>query len=173
NRGGSSTTYRNLMLTMLIGGLWHGAAWTFVVWGGLHGLYLCVHRWYQERTDSVGLHNRPRRFTRADIVPAVICIQFVCFAWIFFRAENFTQAFDVIRGIFTLQGGAVTAGFVPLLAVVALISLAIDLAQRNRETHTPMLALRPVLQGLLYGGFVVAIILFSGGEAVPFIYFQF
>jgi len=173
NRGGSSTTYRNLMLTMLIGGLWHGAAWTFVVWGGLHGLYLCAHRWYQERTDRVGLHNRPRRFIRSDIVPAIICFQFVCFAWIFFRAENFTQAFDVIRGILTLQGGTVAAGFVPLLAVVALISLGIDLAQRNRETHTPMLALRPVLQGLLYGGFIVAIILFSGGEAVPFIYFQF
>ena len=53
------------------------------------------------------------------------------------------------------------------------MTLAIDLAQRNRETHTPMLALPPVLQGALYGVFVVAIVLFSGGETVPFIYFQF
>ncbi|MBL8778778.1 MAG: MBOAT family protein [Acidimicrobiales bacterium] len=173
NRGKRSKTYRNLMLTMLIGGLWHGAAWTFVVWGGLHGLYLCVHRYYQERTDTVGEHNRPGRFTWADVVPAIICFQFVCFAWIFFRAQNFTEAFEVIRGIFTFQGGAVTAGFVPLLAIVAAISLAIDLAQRNRGTHTPMLALRPVTQGLLYGAFILGIILFSGGEAVPFIYFQF
>ena len=173
NRGKRSKTYRNLMLTMLIGGLWHGAAWTFVVWGGLHGLYLCVHRYYQERTDTVGAHNRPGRFTWGDVIPAIICFQFVCFAWIFFRAQNFTEAFEVIKGIFTLQGGDVAAGFVPLLIIVAAISLAIDLAQRNRETHTPMLALRPAAQGLLYGGFVLAIILFSGGEAVPFIYFQF
>ena len=173
NSGARSKTYRNLMLTMLIGGLWHGAAWTFVVWGGLHGLYLCVHRYYQERTDTVGAHNRPGRFTWGDVIPAIICFQFVCFAWIFFRAQNFTEAFEGIKGIFTFQGGAVIAGFVPLLAVVAAISLAIDLAQRNRGTHTPMLALRPAAQGLLYGGFVLAIILFSGGEAVPFIYFQF
>lgn len=173
NRGKRSKTYRNLMLTMLIGGLWHGAAWTFVVWGGLHGLYLCVHRYYQERTDQVGAHNRPGRFTAGDIVPAIICFQFVCFAWIFFRAQNFSEAFAVIKGIFTLQGGAVAAGFVPLLILVAAISLAIDITQRNRETHTPMLALRPALQGLLYGGFVLGILLFSGGEAVPFIYFQF
>lgn len=173
NRGTDRTTYRNLMLTMLIGGLWHGAAWTFVAWGGLHGLYLCAHRYYQERTGSSRTHNRPGRFTRVDIVPAIVTFQFVCFAWIFFRAANFTQAFDVIQGIFTLQSGTVAAGFVPLLALVALISFTIDLTQRNRETHTPMLALRPAVQGLLYGSFIVAIILFSGGEAVPFIYFQF
>ena len=173
NRGTASRTYRNLMLTMLIGGLWHGAAWTFVAWGGLHGLYLCAHRYYQERTDSSPTHNRPGRFTRVDILPAFVCFQFVCFAWIFFRAASFDQAFAMISGILTLQGGTVIAGMVPLLLVIAAISFTIDITQRNRGTHTPMLALRPAAQGLLYGTFILAIILFSGGEAVPFIYFQF
>ena len=62
NRGGEARTYVNLMLTMLLGGLWHGASWTFVVWGGLHGLYLAVERWVRSRTgvagDPAGAWNR-------------------------------------------------------------------------------------------------------------------
>ena len=173
NRGTRSTTYRNLMLTMLIGGLWHGAAWTFVAWGGLHGIYLCAHRYYQERTDTIGQHNRPGHFSLADVAPAIVTFQFVCLAWVFFRSASFSQAFDVIGGIFTLRAGEVSGAFLAMLVALGAITLLIDITQRNRETHTPMLALRPVFQGLLYGSFVVAIILFSGGEAVPFIYFQF
>jgi D-alanyl-lipoteichoic acid acyltransferase DltB (MBOAT superfamily) len=56
NRGGTLLTYRNLMLTMLIGGLWHGAGWTFVVWGGIHGTALCVERWWRGRPGSSSVH---------------------------------------------------------------------------------------------------------------------
>jgi D-alanyl-lipoteichoic acid acyltransferase DltB (MBOAT superfamily) len=173
NRGSAFGTYRNLMLTMLIGGLWHGAAWTFVAWGGLHGLYLCVHRAYQERFGVSPVYNRPGRFTVREIVPAVITFQFVCLAWIFFRAESFTQAFDVISGIFTLRGSGIDGAFLAMLVLLLAVSTWIDLAQRNRATQTPMLALNPAAQGALYGVFIVAIILFSGAEHVPFIYFQF
>jgi D-alanyl-lipoteichoic acid acyltransferase DltB (MBOAT superfamily) len=174
NRGSRRATYRNLMLTMLLGGLWHGAAWTFVVWGGLHGLYLCAHRAFTERPGGAGsAHNRVGRFTGGDVLPALGTFQLVVFAWIFFRASSFTQAFDVITGIFTLQGGTIEAGSIFLVVLATAVTLWIDVAQRNRETHTPMLALTPALQGALYGTFVVAIVLFSGGETVPFIYFQF
>jgi len=174
NRGGRSKTYRNLMLTMVLGGLWHGAAWTFVAWGTLHGLYLCAHRAFTERPGGAGnAHNRVGRFTRADVLPAIGTFQLVVFAWIFFRAASFTQAFEVITGILTLQGGTTDAGAVFLVLLLGAVTIAIDVAQRNTGTHTPMLELRPVLQGGLYGLFVVAIVLFSGGETVPFIYFQF
>jgi D-alanyl-lipoteichoic acid acyltransferase DltB (MBOAT superfamily) len=174
NRGGRVATYRNLMLTMLLGGLWHGASWTFVVWGGLHGFYLCAHRAFTERPGGAGnAHNRVGRFTWDDVLPALGTFHLVVFAWIFFRAESFTQAFDVITGILTLQGGLTEGGSLFLVGLLAVVTISIDLAQRNRETHTPMLALRPVAQGALYGVFVLAIILFSGGETVPFIYFQF
>lgn len=174
NRGSRRRTYRNLMLTMVLGGLWHGAAWTFVAWGTLHGLYLCAHRAFTERAGGPGpIHNRVQRFTWSDVLPAVGTLQLVVFAWIFFRAASFSQAFDIITGILTLQGGVTDGSALFLLAVLAAVSFAIDLAQRNTETHTPMLELSPVLQGALYGSFVVAIILFSGGETVPFIYFQF
>ena len=174
NRGKRGATYRNLMLTMLLGGLWHGAAWTFVVWGGLHGLYLCAHRAFTERPGGAGAaHNRVASFGWRDVVPALFTFHLVVFAWIFFRAESFDQAFDVITGIVTLQGGITEAGSLFLVGLLAVVTIAIDVAQRNRATHTPMLALTPVLQGALYGLFVVAIVLFSGGETVPFIYFQF
>ena len=173
NRGSAGGTYRNLMLTMLIGGLWHGAAWTFVVWGGLHGFYLCVHRWYQERFEVSGVRNRPGRFTARDVVPAVVTFQFVCLAWIFFRAESFTQAFDVIGGIVSLRGGGIDGSFLAMLVLVMVISFSIDLAQRNKATQTPMLLLNPAAQGVLYGLFILGIVVFSGAEHVPFIYFQF
>jgi alginate O-acetyltransferase complex protein AlgI len=174
NRGSRTRTYRNLMLTMVLGGLWHGAAWTFVAWGTLHGLYLCAHRWFTERPGGAGnAHNGVGRFTGADVLPAIGTFQLVVFAWIFFRAASFAQAFEVITGILTLQGGATEWGSLFLVAALGVVTLAIDLAQRNNDTHTPMLDLRPVLQGALYGAFLVAIILFSGGETVPYIYFQF
>ena len=84
------------------------------------------------------------------------------FAWIFFRAASFTEAFDVIGGILTLQGGVTECGLaLPGRPCSAIVTIAIDIAQRNAGTHTPMLALTPVLQGALYGAFVVAIVLFS------------
>jgi D-alanyl-lipoteichoic acid acyltransferase DltB (MBOAT superfamily) len=162
------------MLTMVLGGLWHGAAWTFVVWGTLHGLYLCAHRAFTERPGAAGpIHNRVGHFGRADVLPAIGTFQLVVFAWIFFRAESFAQAFDVIAGIVTLQGGVTDWSALSLLGLLGAISIAIDITQRNTETHTPMLSWTPVIQGAVYGAFVLGIVVFSGGETVPFIYFQF
>ncbi len=79
NRGGPRRTYRNLMLTMLLGGLWHGAAWTFVVWGGIHGARLAAERGLRERFGTAR-------------VPAwagwLVTFNVVCLAWVFFRAPG-------------------------------------------------------------------------------------
>jgi D-alanyl-lipoteichoic acid acyltransferase DltB (MBOAT superfamily) len=174
NRGSRAKTYRNLMLTMVLGGLWHGAAWTFVAWGTLNGLYLCAHRWFTERPGGAGdAHNGIGRFTWSDVLPAIGTFQLVVFAWIFFRSASFAEAFDVITGILTLQGGVTEWGSLFLVGALGIVTIAVDIAQRNTDTHTPMLDLPPALQGALYGAFVVAIVLFSGGATVPFIYFQF
>ena len=174
NRGSRAKTYRNLMLTMVLGGLWHGAAWTFVAWGTLNGFSLCAHRWFTERPGGAGdAHNGIGRFTWSDVLPAIGTFQLVVFAWIFFRSASFAEAFDVITGILTLQGGVTEWGSLFLVGALGIVTIAIDIAQRNTDTHTPMLDLPPALQGALYGAFVVAIVLFSGGATVPFIYFQF
>src|SRR5689334_20789231 len=86
NRKGSLKTYRNLMLTMLLGGLWHGAAWTFVVWGGIHGIGLCVERATGWRPTSPA----------AQWFGRILTFHVVCLAWIFFRADSLSRAGEVI-----------------------------------------------------------------------------
>ena len=76
NRNGKLMTYRNLMITMLLGGLWHGAGWTFVVWGGLHGVYLAVHRQLRDKSPKDATDS----FTLRDVIPALVTFSLVCLA---------------------------------------------------------------------------------------------
>lgn len=89
NRKGQYRTYLNLFLVFLIGGLWHGAAWTFVVWGALHGFAIVIHRCWQKLN-----------FKLNKIIAWIITFNFVNFTWIFFRAKSFEDAMKVIRGMF-------------------------------------------------------------------------
>lgn len=84
NRGSKLFTYRNLMLTMLLGGLWHGAAWTYVIWGGLHGLALIVHREYERAAINAASWWQKARV----YVGPLLCFYWVCITWIFFRSHN-------------------------------------------------------------------------------------
>src|SRR5262249_13242388 len=95
NRAGRFNTYRNLMLTMLLGGLWHGAAWTFVVWGGLHGLFLVVEHALRARRTT------PSAPTVAgDLVRIALTFTLVLVAWVFFRAASLHDAFTLLRTMF-------------------------------------------------------------------------
>ncbi len=88
NRGSKIFTYRNLMLTMLLGGLWHGASWTFVIWGGLHGIALIFHREWQRFFAKAST-----TFHRAmSWLGPVLCFYWVCITWIFFRAQPIRDA---------------------------------------------------------------------------------
>ena len=157
------------MLTMLLGGLWHGAAWTFVVWGGLHGLYLSVHRVFRRRTDQ-GEDDLPR----LRELPAVVAtFTAVCFAWIFFRAETFGQAFDVIAGIVTFREGAAISASASLVARSFLLMLAIDVFERVSRGTKRVLTLNPIAVGIGCAVALASIIVWSGSRPEPFIYFQF
>jgi D-alanyl-lipoteichoic acid acyltransferase DltB (MBOAT superfamily) len=168
NRGSTPRVYRNLMITMLLGGLWHGAGWTFVIWGGLHGLYLCIDRARgapRDLPDGVP----PRR----DIPAILVTFVLVAFAWIFFRAHTFTEAIDVIKGFANVGGAAPDAGQVTLVALATAAAFGIDLVQRRMVHPLRTLLQHPAVTGAFAGAAVVGIIIFSGGTAVPFIYFQF
>jgi alginate O-acetyltransferase complex protein AlgI len=88
NRAGRFATYRNLMATFVLGGIWHGAGWTFVFWGFLHGLALCIHRLWQR----LGLR-------LWGWLGWLITFNFVNLAWVFFRAENWQQAINILRAM--------------------------------------------------------------------------
>ncbi len=172
NRGGRWMTYRNLMLTMLIGGLWHGANWTFVIWGGLHGGLLAI-----ERALGIGTSDEPRGSAPplvlvGQCLRAVVTFHLVVLCWIFFRAPDVSSAFAYIAGIAPLTGLA-DVGWLPLLTGMAL--LAIDLAQRMSGEHTVLLRVPWWLRSPVYAAvaFLTLGRLLWGGAQTPFIYFQF
>ncbi len=166
NRKGPRRTYINLGLTMLLGGLWHGAAWTFVVWGALQGLYLMAER-------AMGLDKRPASRGKA-IARTLFTFHLTCLAWIFFRADTFGQAWDVLAGLVTLRGGDVpTLGFVNFLLPTGLLLLAIDQIQLRTKNDPGLPRLHPAIQGAVFGLGAVMVLLASGGAPVPFVYFQF
>ena len=168
NRGGRLNTYRNLLLTMLLGGLWHGAAWKFIAWGALHGDGLAVERvlepWIGRRALSPA----------AKIIATLIVFHFVCLAWIFFRAEDFAVASLYIGGLASGWGeGVQQAGpFVVALIAIGLVGQFTPDALFDRVAlafaHVPSWGLGAM------AGIVVALINALGPEGVaPFIYFRF
>jgi D-alanyl-lipoteichoic acid acyltransferase DltB (MBOAT superfamily) len=103
NRSGKLLRYRNLMLTMLLGGLWHGAGWTFVMWGGLHGLYLCVnHAWSYSVKRFWHGPILPRRL--AKLLAWSVTFVAVVIGWVFFRAASFEAALAMLQGMVGLNG---------------------------------------------------------------------
>jgi D-alanyl-lipoteichoic acid acyltransferase DltB (MBOAT superfamily) len=170
NRSGSWRTYRNLFLTMLIGGLWHGAATTFVVWGGLHGLYLIGERRFTHATSED--YRRPWRLRR-DLVRTVVTFQLVCLAWVFFRAPSTTAALHYLDDLAHLQGGVTDHTAILMLALAASALAFVDYVQLRARDHAAFVAWNPAVRGAMYGLMLVPIIIFSGGTPVPFIYFRF
>lgn len=100
NREGQLKRYRNLILTMLLGGLWHGANWTFVIWGGLHGLYLCVQHGWQHMMEK---HQRPPS-ALTDVLGRILTFIAVVVAWCFFRSPDVGSAFSVLAGMIGYNG---------------------------------------------------------------------
>jgi alginate O-acetyltransferase complex protein AlgI len=172
NKKGRLATYRNLMITMILGGLWHGAAWTFVTWGGLHGLFLSVHRRFG-RPPPMGDRPDPPPVRARDVWAILGTFHLVCLAWVFFRADSFGQAYNVLSGIVTFRGGPFPTEGLRFLVFAAVAIAAIDLVQRNKRDETALLRWTAPARGAAFGMMVLAIVLLSGGSPVPFIYFQF
>jgi alginate O-acetyltransferase complex protein AlgI len=166
SRIGTWKTYRNLLVVMLLGGLWHGANWTFIIWGGYHGLLLAVHRavpW-------------PRFLGRPLFRPLWVVSTFVlvCVGWVFFRAATFGQAGVILsRMVWPTDGHSLASGPALLVVVCLLLTLAghtlgMRLNMLRFERYVPA----PIMGAALAGLLVLGQLLFpEGGRA--FIYFQF
>ncbi len=171
NRRGTPRTLINLMLTMLLGGLWHGAAWTFVVWGGLHGLYLVAER------ALVSLFGG-RKWTRskaARLLFALLTFFCVAITWVFFRADSFGSAWSLLRSMFGVvpEPARILRSF-DLVAVGVVTGgillshwLLRDFSREELAARTPWWLIAVVWTFML----VTIILTQGGGDA--FIYFQF
>jgi D-alanyl-lipoteichoic acid acyltransferase DltB (MBOAT superfamily) len=167
SRGSAAKTYRNLMLTMLLGGLWHGAGWTFVAWGAMHGAGLALTRAYQRWRGT------PSDSSLSRWVRLVLTFHLVCLGWIFFRAESFERAWEILQGLFALTGG--TANISPLLWGLLAAGLATHLVPDRLVDRAQGLVVR--LPSVAQAAFLVLVVagirMGRSSEVVPFIYFQF
>jgi D-alanyl-lipoteichoic acid acyltransferase DltB (MBOAT superfamily) len=163
NRRGTVLTYRNLMLTMVLGGLWHGAAWTFVIWGFIHGAALAMER-------LVGADPSTGRWQ--VVIRWFVTFHIVCVAWVLFRAETFELATDFLSAMVTAPMGTGVEWFAVVLIVAALAAQIIpsdalaDLRLRAADTD-------PLLQGAVLGIWIALVVALGPEGVAPFIYFQF
>ena len=171
NRKGPTRTYVNLMTTMLLGGLWHGAAWTFVVWGGLHGLYLCIERMLKARFGEVAFW----RTLGGRIALALITYFLVNITWVFFRAQDFATAWRMIRSMLLLDwsGAPVLNGYFLITAGATVAAmLLVHWRMRHQTLHEEVQRWPALAVGLAWGAMLWLIITTQGGGNA-FIYFQF
>src|SRR5947209_8602896 len=153
NRNGRVRTYANLAITMLLGGLWHGASWTFVLWGALHGLGLIINKlWSESRITSKTL-------------PAplgwLLTFCYVCFCWIFFRANSFTDAVTVIEKIIGLNSQGFAFIYSPFFMLIPIIVMAHALghaaSRMVRENDTARRFAAPYWARNIYGADTFAV----------------
>ncbi len=159
-------THRNLMITMLLGGLWHGASWNFVLWGGMHGLALLLHR---EFTRMYTVKNRV-----FNVLSTVFTFYFVCVAWILFRSHTLTDSWVLMKAFLTfssegrrqLSNVAVLPYVLAGLLVIHWIEYRTQISRKAQ--HAPL-----VIFAFAYGLLVALILPFIPLEYRPFVYFQF
>ena len=171
NRGGEGKTRWNLMMTMLLGGLWHGANWTFVVWGGLHGTYLVVERWIKARSATWNL----KPGLALQIVLAAVTYLLVNVAWVLFRANTLQGALQMLAGMAGLHANA--DAILPTIKVVeTIVCIAgLLLAQWLTREHRLEAVVLRAPQSLLVAawGLMAFCISITQGSGDAFIYFQF
>ncbi|MDD3605021.1 MAG: MBOAT family protein [Kiritimatiellae bacterium] len=175
NRKGKLRTYLNNMVTMLLGGLWHGAGWTFVIWGALHGLYLAVHKLVLgERKVRA---DRPASGLQNLFVWSIKCFatfNLVCLTWIFFRAAYFTDALHYAEGIMTFRAGPANVLYLAVWLFFGAAMLLIDLLCYYQKSEVPFPPnWHPAVRGAAYGCMLFMILCLGERNAQPFIYFQF
>jgi alginate O-acetyltransferase complex protein AlgI len=171
SRHGTFKTYRNLMVTMLLGGLWHGASWTFVVWGGLHGLYLVLERGAVAVVGSWAVWlTLPGR-----IFLGLVTFGMVSLAWVFFRAPSFDKAFEIVQaGLLLLPQSEVFVSGSEAIMVIVVMAILLTLQWSLRDITLEQAAGRipSAVQGTILG-IMLALVAMSPGEDRAFIYFQF
>lgn len=178
SRMGELRTYVNLMITMGLGGLWHGASMTFVAWGLYQGGGLVVQRWYhlhrvlpRRLRQPAGRTDQPLALTRW--AGWLVTFNFVCLGWVFFRADSFTTAVTIVGRALVAWGSApaVTAGLV--LVIAGSIAVQLLPAEPGRRFEASFARLPVLVQAVALGAFMAVVVALGPKGVAPFIYFRF
>ena len=171
NRGGQFKTYRNLFYTMVLGGLWHGAAWTFVIWGILHGVGLMVHRGWSAHTREWRRLNDFRGTVLYRAASMICTFLFVCLCFVIFRTPTLSDASAYLGGLLFPQSGIqqlhpVAIGLITVFVVGSLVG--------SRVSVSTLYSKLPWwLRSVGYCMAFLILLLLTPQSAVPFVYFQF
>ncbi len=177
NRTGNGRTYFNLMATFVLGGLWHGAGWTFIIWGSLHGLALVVHRFW-EKTG-----------VKMPALPAwALTFLFVNFTWVFFRAESSEQAIQIIRSMLGFNGVAINSALLAILNsippiqvtwlilqlfIIIVFALAAFFARNSMEMTESKTRYNLMDSLTVSGSLLITVLLGIASTSSVFLYFNF
>ena len=174
NRKGEVRRYINLFITMVLGGLWHGANYTFILWGILHGGALCVHKLFLK------FNKKKKPTVLAGVFSAIVTYVFVCVCWVFFRAENIRVALDVLHRMFVWENGITQIFVWTIFAVVVMVvthTIAWFKSKKNGlatiEGYYPILDLSKLSSLIIVFSLLFFIFCVAYTNANPFIYFQF
>ncbi|WP_051203320.1 MBOAT family O-acyltransferase [Hugenholtzia roseola] len=175
NRKGQFRTYLNLFLTMFLGGLWHGAAWRFMIWGSLHGIALAIHKLWLR---FVPIPASIKEGIGYKIITGLITFHFVCYCWLYFRATD-VEAVQVMMGqiVGSFQWAAIPtiwAGYYKIYAVI-LLGLILHLlpSKWKMQAQTIFIELSDLTKALLIVAVLLLLFQFKTAGIQPFIYFQF
>jgi alginate O-acetyltransferase complex protein AlgI len=169
NRRGERRIYVNIMVTMLLGGLWHGAAWTFVFWGSFHGGLLAIHQYHSRRGAEAAGDTWPRVVGQRAATFALVCV-----GWVFFRADSMETAFSLLGRLFT--GWSTPSEFLtPLVVFMVAAMLVLQFWPRGLGlwAQSGLSRLKPAPLGIVLALALLLIVILGPTGVAPFIYFQF
>lgn len=179
NKGGLAFVCRNLMITMILGGLWHGAAWNFVLWGLYQGAALCVYRLWREYAERHKFTSVENRFVASAVIRRFLAWAFfsivVCYGWLLFRAHSFTQIADFTTLLVTDFGNLDYGARVPRLSALCgmVFLLVIELVQYWKVDPCFYKRLPVPVRGFLIAAMIAITFMGMSNEPAQFIYFQF
>jgi alginate O-acetyltransferase complex protein AlgI len=172
NKGSESRIARNIMITMILGGLWHGAGWTFIAWGAYHGLGQVVGRWRRNRRVALGVEEVPMTGGRL-MLSRIATFHLVCLGWVFFRATSMSLAFTMIGRLFTAWGSAPMVTWLVVFTIAGSIATQFVSPELVGDAQRVFSRQTAVVQGAILGVALLAITTLAPEGIQPFIYFRF
>ena len=165
--------YRNLILTMLLGGLWHGAGWNFVIWGLYHGLILCVYRLC---AFKINLGNALVA-KLLSVVATLFMFKLTLIGWMLFRLDNVAQISDVFRSLYIFGNWSFTPLSIGIASMICFLTVPIMVYEyviyKNENDHMLLFKWHWIFRAVLYCSFLNMMAMYSIEAAQEFIYFQF
>jgi alginate O-acetyltransferase complex protein AlgI len=169
NRQGEFRTYSNLFTVFLVGGLWHGASWMFVIWGALHGIAIVLHRLWQQMGKKMN-----------TLLAWFITFNFINITWIFFRAKEWSDAKNVLAGMFGLNGietfsdmlefGSLSTIDLYMMSTVFVLGISTFFTSNSNQLVS---SLRLTNKSMLFGAFLMCVGVLHLSKISTFLYFNF